>query len=202
MFCRLLKGFDIIDQNILLQELCFLNVDQTLYVWIKAFLTNRTQALGVVSSLSPWRHTHCLISYRAGAWHYRIFVDFLKSPVSKWRIVGVKTRTKAFFFEEILINIPSENLSKRSKEKLQYFCLPILCSNLLSNNSGILPILPSNESLWLDLSLIEVLYSSKTTVLNFRILTFWSNLALSIVLTARNDLCFTLYFGSHFQSRI
>ena len=44
---------------------------------------------------------NCLISYRAGAWHYFIFPDFLKSPVSKWRIVGVKTRTKAFFFEEI-----------------------------------------------------------------------------------------------------
>ena len=64
---------------------------------------------------------YCLISYRAGAWHYRIFPDFLKSPVSKWRIVGVKTRTKAFFFEEILINIPSENLPKLSKERMQYF---------------------------------------------------------------------------------
>ena len=52
------KGFGIIDQNIFLQELCFLNVDQTLYVQITAFLTNRTQALRVVSSLSPWRHTH------------------------------------------------------------------------------------------------------------------------------------------------
>ena len=66
--------------------------------------------------------TNCLISYRAGAWHYRIFPDFSKSPVSKWRIVRVKTRTKAFFFEEILINIPSENLPKLSKERMQYFC--------------------------------------------------------------------------------
>ena len=41
------KGFDIIDHNILLQELCFLNVDQSLYVWIRAFLTNRTQAMRV-----------------------------------------------------------------------------------------------------------------------------------------------------------
>ena len=65
---------------------------------------------------------HCLISYRAEAWHYRIFPDFLKSPVSKWRIVGVKTRTKEFFFEEILINIPSDNLSKLSKERMPYFC--------------------------------------------------------------------------------
>ena len=65
---------------------------------------------------------YCLISYRAGAWHYRIFPDFLKSPVSKWRIVGVKTRTKAIFFEEILINIPLDNLSKLRKERTQYFC--------------------------------------------------------------------------------
>ena len=66
--------------------------------------------------------TNCLISYRAGAWHYRIFPDFSKSTVSKWRIVRVKTRTKASFLEEILINIPSENLSKLSKERMQYFC--------------------------------------------------------------------------------
>ena len=50
--------------------------------------------------------------------------------------------------------------------------------------------------------LIEVLHSSKTTVLCCRILTFWSNLALNIVSTARNDLCFTLCFGSHFESGI
>ena len=37
---------------------CFLNVDQTLHVWIRAFLTNRTQAMRVGSSLSPWRHTY------------------------------------------------------------------------------------------------------------------------------------------------
>ena len=34
------------------------------------------------------------------------------------RIVRVKTRTKAFFFEEILINNPSENLPKLSKERM------------------------------------------------------------------------------------
>ena len=71
-------------------------------------------------------HINCLISYRAGAWHHRIFPDFLKSPVSKWRIVGVKTRTKAFLFEEILINIPSENLSKLTKERMQYFCHAVM----------------------------------------------------------------------------
>ena len=61
---------------------------------------------------------NCLISYRAAAWHYRIFLDFLQSPVSKWPIVRVKTRTKTIFFEEILINNPSENLLKL----MQYFC--------------------------------------------------------------------------------
>ena len=40
------------------------------------------------------------------------------------RIVRVKTRTKAFFFEEILINIPSENLPKLSKGRMQYFSCP------------------------------------------------------------------------------
>ena len=38
---------------------------------------------------------------RSGAWHHRISPYFLKSPVSKWRIVRVKNPTKAFFFEEI-----------------------------------------------------------------------------------------------------
>ena len=62
-------------------------------------------------------------------------VYLLKRPVSKWRIVGVKTRTKAFFFEEILINIPSENLSKLSKERMQYFC-HALTLNLGSRHSA------------------------------------------------------------------
>ena len=70
----------------------------------------------------PQTNVYCLISYRAGAWHYLIFLDFSKSLVSKWRIVRVKTRTKAFFLEEILINIPSENLPKLSEERMQYFC--------------------------------------------------------------------------------
>ena len=70
----------------------------------------------------PQTNVYCQISYRAGAWHYPIFLDFSKSLVSKWRIVRVKTRTKAFFLEEILINIPSENLPKLSKERMQYFC--------------------------------------------------------------------------------
>ena len=88
----------------------------------------------------------CLISYRAGAWHYRVFPDFIRSPVSKWRIVGVKTRTKAFFFEEILINIPSENLSKLSKERMQYFC-HALKLNLRSRHSASVSNCSMNKSL-------------------------------------------------------
>ena len=54
------------------------------------------------------------------------FPGLFKKPSFKMadsqRIVRVKTRTKAFFFEEILINIPSENLPKLSRERMQYFC--------------------------------------------------------------------------------
>ena len=71
-------------------------------------------------------HDNCLISYRAEAWHYRNFPDFLKKSSFKMTdgqtIVRVKTRTKALFFEEILINNPSENLPKLSKERMQCFC--------------------------------------------------------------------------------
>ena len=51
------------------------------------------------------------------------------------RIVRVKTRTKPFVFEEILINIPSENLPKLSKERMQYFC-HALKLNLRSRHSA------------------------------------------------------------------
>ena len=51
------------------------------------------------------------------------------------RIVRVKTQTKAFFFEEILINIPSENLPRLSKERMQYFCL-VLKLHLTSRHSA------------------------------------------------------------------
>ena len=57
-FADFSKRFDIIDHNILLQQLSSLDIDTTLYIWIKAFLTNRTQAVRVGSSLSPWTHTH------------------------------------------------------------------------------------------------------------------------------------------------
>ena len=101
----------------------------------------------------------CPISYRAGAWHYRIFPDFLKSPVSKWRLVG-KARTKAIFFEEILINIPSENLSKLSKERMQYFCHALsLKLNLRSRHSASASDCSMNRSL--EPNMIQSIYYSK-----------------------------------------
>ena len=51
------------------------------------------------------------------------------------RIVRVKTPTKAFFFEETLINISSENLPELSKAKIQYFC-HALKLNLRSRHSA------------------------------------------------------------------
>ena len=51
------------------------------------------------------------------------------------RLVRVKTRTKPSFFEEILINIPSKNLPKLSKERTQYFC-HALKLNLRSRHSA------------------------------------------------------------------
>ena len=81
----------LIAHNIILQELCFLNVDQTLFVWIRALLTDRTQAVRVGSSLSPWRHTYggvpqgtklgttlfaIMINGLLGDWHSRLkYVD-------------------------------------------------------------------------------------------------------------------------------
>ena len=55
--------------------------------------------------------------------------------VDSQRIVRVKTRTKAFFFEEIFINIPAENLPRLSKERMQYFC-PVLKLNLRNRHSA------------------------------------------------------------------
>ena len=49
--------------------------------------------------------------------------------------VIVKARTKAFFLEQILINIPSENLPRLSKERMQYFC-PALKLKLKSRHSA------------------------------------------------------------------
>ena len=46
------KGFDLVDLNVLLSELNNLDVDPHLVRWIAAFLTNRSQRVGIGNSLS------------------------------------------------------------------------------------------------------------------------------------------------------
>ena len=48
------KDFDMIHHSILLDELRSFNIDQTFFFWTRSF-TNRTQAVRVGSSLSPWK---------------------------------------------------------------------------------------------------------------------------------------------------
>ena len=50
--------FDIIDHSVLLDVLRSFNIDQSLFFWIRSFLTNRTQAMRVGSSLSPWKQVN------------------------------------------------------------------------------------------------------------------------------------------------
>ena len=57
-FADFTKGFDIIDHSVLLDELRSFDIDQTLFFWIRSFRTNRTQAVRVGSSLSPWKHVN------------------------------------------------------------------------------------------------------------------------------------------------
>ena len=52
-FCDFCKGFDLVDQNVLLRELDNLDVDPHLVRWIAAFFTNRKQRVRVGEVLSP-----------------------------------------------------------------------------------------------------------------------------------------------------
>ena len=52
------KGFDSLDHPTLLDELRSFNIDQTLFFWIRSFLTNRTQAVRVGFSLSSWKQVN------------------------------------------------------------------------------------------------------------------------------------------------
>ena len=49
------KGFDLIDHSILLRELAFFDIDTVLINWIRAFLTERSQAVRIGNSLSDWK---------------------------------------------------------------------------------------------------------------------------------------------------
>ena len=57
-FADFTKGFDLIDHSVLLDELNSFNIDQTLFFWVRSFLTNRIQAVRVGSFLSPWKQVN------------------------------------------------------------------------------------------------------------------------------------------------
>ena len=46
------KGFDLIDRSILLRELALFDINTVLINWIRAFLTERSQAVRIGKSLS------------------------------------------------------------------------------------------------------------------------------------------------------
>ena len=45
------KGFDLIDHHVMMTELQHLDVDETLLCWIRAFLTDRRQAVRIVRNM-------------------------------------------------------------------------------------------------------------------------------------------------------
>ena len=49
------KTFDLIDHNILLRKLIYLNLPETILNWIKSFLTERRQRVKLGSFSSNWR---------------------------------------------------------------------------------------------------------------------------------------------------
>ena len=57
-FADFTKGFDVIDHSVLLDELKSFDIDQTLIFWVRSFLTNRVQAVGVGSFLSSWKQVN------------------------------------------------------------------------------------------------------------------------------------------------
>ena len=57
-FADFTKGFDVIDHSVLLDELKSFDIDQTLFFWIRSFLTNRVQVVRVGSSLSSWKQVN------------------------------------------------------------------------------------------------------------------------------------------------
>ena len=59
---------------------------------------------------------HCLISYRAGAWHFPIFPGFFEKSSFKM----ADSQAKHVSFEQIFIDTKSKNLDKLSKERLHY----------------------------------------------------------------------------------
>ena len=58
VFADFTKGFDVIDPSVLLDELESSDIDQTLFFWVRSFLTNRIQAVRVGSSSSSWKQVN------------------------------------------------------------------------------------------------------------------------------------------------
>jgi len=58
LFAGFTKEFDVIDHSVLLDELKSFDIDQTLFFWVRSFLTNREQAVRVSPSLSPWKQVN------------------------------------------------------------------------------------------------------------------------------------------------
>ena len=61
-FADFTKGFDVIDHSVLLAELKSFDIDQTLFFWVRSFLTNRVQAVlsfipVVMETTQRWRPT-------------------------------------------------------------------------------------------------------------------------------------------------
>ena len=57
-FADFTKGFDIIDHSVLPDELKSFDIGQTLFFWVRSFLTDRVQAVRVGSSLSSWKQVN------------------------------------------------------------------------------------------------------------------------------------------------
>ena len=100
-----MDGFDIIDHNILLHELSSLHKDQTLCVWIRAFLTNRTQAVRVGNSLSPWHHIRGGVSLGTKL-GIALFAIMINSLLADWRL-----RTKYVDDTTVFEIIPRNSIS-------------------------------------------------------------------------------------------
>ena len=78
-YADFIKGFDIIDHSILLNELKSFNIDQTLLFWICSFLTNRTQAVRVGSFLS-------LLKQVSGGLPLTLFAVMIDKLLRNWHM--------------------------------------------------------------------------------------------------------------------
>ena len=57
-FADFTNRFDAIGHSVLLDELKSFDIDQTLFFWVRSFLTNQVQAVGVGSTLSSWKQVN------------------------------------------------------------------------------------------------------------------------------------------------